>query len=933
MYVQPSPRPSMASSLSSAVSSAAVSSLWRRVQSSALLSHFNSLYVAHSSVGQLPPVCEQIHLGVVEASQFRTLMELLHTLDSHCQQQDEDDTGKRGQGEAGEVDGRRKHSVAAAAGFATNVVEASSGDSGDVSYSSASVGSGSDGTSSPQSRSSMSASCQLTSPASAGAAAGSAHTSQSAGDTLALSSVSSSSSSPRTSLPRSLPTSGFASPAASSSSVPAVPSTPRVRAARTGVSATPPPSRAEVRDGVALVAERDRFCKPSRLITVYPSKPFLITPIHLERLYVTSRKAAEAMGDEEKAELATITVRWMGKPTADELFLVATDVCALINIRKSNTAKTVAQFADGEKVSMPVHCSSGKGSSTHILTVLTLAGVRRLLTTSRSVLATSLLDYLTRIAVHLQHFPHYVPVNDPLKPTVTPLKAESHSQLIANPAASGLSSPPPLPSPASQPAYTQPVAHSAAASPAEPAVFASPPYASDSHSEPASTSATSFPSPAASIPSSSHSDSSTALQLSGGSGGTSAAFVPFAPPFAAPLTAPMSALSPTPSSSSAAELGVAGWPVKREHVEADSARNDERVDGERGTKRRADKLVTDEAELSSAGRQQRRRVQYRAELQLDGSDSSDSTSPLPLPVLDDSRGSLYAADISHTASSGSSSSSGQQSPSAPDSPSALSYSNFHSSSLGLAPLHYTHSPPFMSSQPPSTLLLGECADPLLYVPPYHPPYFPSASRTPQQQYGYYLSPQHRPLTAPPMPPFTHHALQQHVKPLDDYASSAHTPQLPQGGASSGLLHPPHSDSTPSSVQSSGGELTLPPPLYQPGPLHSLPPSCCAHCQHSQHAHQQQRQHSHGSSAVAGMYGSRRAPGSPLPPPLPPSASYSAYPHTQLLPPHPSPHGTPHSYFLAHTHSHATAHPHSGGHYSSSPPASYTHSSHHSFHIH
>ena len=166
--------------------------------------------------------------------------------------------------------------------------------------------------------------------------------------------------------------------------------------------------------------ERDRFCKPSRLITAYSSKPFLMTPIHLERQYVTSRKNLDGMPADARAELCTVTVRWMGRPALDELFLVATDVCALINIRKSNTAKTVAQFSDVEKVSMPVHCSSGKGSSTHILTVLTMAGVRRLLTSSRSVLSSALLDYLNRITLHIHAYPHYVPVNDPTKPSVTP---------------------------------------------------------------------------------------------------------------------------------------------------------------------------------------------------------------------------------------------------------------------------------------------------------------------------------------------------------------------------------------------------------------------------------------------------------------------------------------------------------------------------------
>ena len=224
------------------------------------------------------------------------------------------------------------------------------------------------------------------------------------------------------------------SPSSSSSSS-APTSTPPAPPALDSAAPLPTPS-------TPAPVERDRFCKPSRLITAYSSKPFLMTPIHLERQYVTSRKNLDGLTTDERAELCTVTVRWMGRPLVDELYLVATDVCALINIRKSNTAKTVAQFSDAEKVSMPVHCSSGKGSSTHILTVLTMTGVRRLLTSSRSVLSSALLDYLNRITAHIHAYPHYVPVNDPTKPSVVP---------FLKPDATPPSPPqPPLPSPPRQ---------------------------------------------------------------------------------------------------------------------------------------------------------------------------------------------------------------------------------------------------------------------------------------------------------------------------------------------------------------------------------------------------------------------------------------------------------------------------------------------------
>ena len=806
-----------------------VSELWGRVSSSALLSHFNSLYVAVSSVGLLPPVCEQIHLGVVDAVQFRTMMELLHTVGRQCREREASGRTGRGQAQSGEGD-------------SSNVTSSLSNGSAAVPLSSPT----------PSSNSS-----QTTSP---GTAAEPNHFPLPTHDALALPpSSSTSSSSSSSSTPLSPPTTA---PPSSSS---------RSRSVRSAVFSPPPSARGD-RDGSGVV-ERDRFCKPSRLITVYPSKPFLITPIHLERLYVTSRKAAESMSEEEKLELATVTVRWMGKPTADELFLVATDVCALINIRKSNTAKTVAQFADGEKVSMPVHCSSGKGSSTHILTVLTLAGVRRLLTTSRSVLATSLLEYLTRIAVHLQHFPHYVPVNDPLKPTVTPLKAEQQTQLVPNPAVNGLS-PPLMPPP---PPSTSADAQSAISSATESSSFPSLPYPpSGAHSDSTLSGGSAFmpPLPPA-LSSQQHDHTADVEHILGGTSSTS----PLPPPLSASLPASSPDSSP-PLSVSGATNGANGWTVKREHEEMDG--------GDNRSEQQDKKRKVDESGLDAAEQTQRRRPQYQSEV-------LDDNSPLPLPLVDDGRTTLYAPPVSRTLSSG------QQSPSAPDSPSGLSYSNFHPSSLILPPLHYTHSPPFMATQP--IMPFGEGPE-MMYAPgPYYPPYYASS----RQQHAYYLSPQHRPLTAPPMQPFAHHNPPHLTKPLDDYAGSALSQQQPHGAASG--LHSPASVVQPASLNNgnisqhaANAELTLPPPLYQPTPQHTQ--STCSHCQHTQHS-------------SGGTYGNRRAP-PPISPPPPPqltaAATYhTAYSHPQLPPMQPQP--AARSSFS----------------YTGPSVASYAHSSHHTFH--
>ena len=847
---------------------------------SALLAHLDSLYVDMRSVGLLPPVCEQVHLGVVDAGQFRSLMELLHTVASRCQQWEAG--GKTEKGRDVLLDSGLKETVpaAAAAGDGTNV---SSDGATELPLPSLS----------PSSHSSQAVSST--------AAGGATRSPPSEHSTAALPPPSSSS-------PSSSSFASLSSPSpSSSSSPPSAPSSARGRGSRSSVSSPSSVARGGSGSGnlsggsgdvVAAGVDSSRFCKPSRLITVYPSKPFLITPIHLERIYVTSRKAAECMSDEEKAELATITVRWMGKPTADELFLVATDVCALINIRKSNTAKTVAQFADGEKVSMPVHCSSGKGSSTHILTVLTLAGVRRLLTTSRSVLATSLLDYLTRIAVHLQHFPHFVPVNDPTKPTVTPLKPEQQTLLVPNPAANGMSPrsmPPPL-SASSSSANAQPV--SATVTESSHLFSAVLPYpSSDAHSVSTSSSGSSFLSPVVAALSSSVPDDVPLVDHSS-SGANCSAPLPLA-------SSRPGEPSPALSVSGALSDGAV-WAVKREHDEVDSGRS-EAHDGDRRKKRKVEESNGESDDQSRPAERQRRQQQQQQQPM--------DNSPIPLPLVDDCRTALYSTALPRAMSSG------PQSPSAPDSPSALSYSHFPPGGLILPPLHYTHSPPFMAAQPPP-LPFGEVSD-LTYAPgPYHQSYYHSSRSLP-----YYLSPQHRPLTAPPIPPFSHHTLTQHKQPVDDYSSSggssssAHSqqptqPTQPMHGAAGSMNANSNNITNGSTQHTANGELALPPPLYQPIPQHTQTAAACSHCQHSQH-----QPHGHGQSV--GVYSSRRV-GPPVtpPPPQPPSAAYHlpAYSHMPPLSSLPPPSSV-----------RSSNPPYSYASYNS-PPSSYSHASvHHTFH--
>ena len=80
-----------------------------------------------------------------------------------------------------------------------------------------------------------------------------------------------------------------------------------------------------------------------------------------------------------------------------EIFIVAKDVCTLIHTSKGNVTKSVGGFTEWEKARMAVLCPRYNSSvSTHVLTVLSIAGVDRLLNTSRSPMAPAILKMLHR---------------------------------------------------------------------------------------------------------------------------------------------------------------------------------------------------------------------------------------------------------------------------------------------------------------------------------------------------------------------------------------------------------------------------------------------------------------------------------------------------------------------------------------------------------
>jgi hypothetical protein len=138
-------------------------------------------------------------------------------------------------------------------------------------------------------------------------------------------------------------------------------------------------------------------CKPCPLLENVRKTPLKMLFMNVQRQYTVSKKETQRMSKEEKEKLVPVHVRIMGSPQRDKLYFVAKDVCLLIHTRKGNVAKSIGQFDAAEKVRMHVVCPRSNGTvSTHVLTALTVAGVKRLLTTSRSPLAPLVLQWINK---------------------------------------------------------------------------------------------------------------------------------------------------------------------------------------------------------------------------------------------------------------------------------------------------------------------------------------------------------------------------------------------------------------------------------------------------------------------------------------------------------------------------------------------------------
>lgn len=131
--------------------------------------------------------------------------------------------------------------------------------------------------------------------------------------------------------------------------------------------------------------------------------PIAVLNVPVQRQYTLTRKDSKRMKRADKEALVSVTVRIMGTPDRQHVYFVAKDVCQLICLRKGSVAKAIHDFSATEKARMPVLCQRSSGSGcTQVVTVLTMAGVRRLMSSSRQPTARGVLQWLAERVATIQ---------------------------------------------------------------------------------------------------------------------------------------------------------------------------------------------------------------------------------------------------------------------------------------------------------------------------------------------------------------------------------------------------------------------------------------------------------------------------------------------------------------------------------------------------
>ena len=132
--------------------------------------------------------------------------------------------------------------------------------------------------------------------------------------------------------------------------------------------------------------KRDRSCLPCPTLYHINKMPLRIVDVYIEQQYTLSKRASSLLSPAEAHQLVRAGVRFLSNAVGErELYVVAKDICLLLHTRKGNVAKCIGQFSGNEKCRMAVMCPRSDGTvSTHLLTVLSVGGVKRLLEASRS---------------------------------------------------------------------------------------------------------------------------------------------------------------------------------------------------------------------------------------------------------------------------------------------------------------------------------------------------------------------------------------------------------------------------------------------------------------------------------------------------------------------------------------------------------------------
>ena len=151
--------------------------------------------------------------------------------------------------------------------------------------------------------------------------------------------------------------------------------------------------------------KRDRSCLPCPTLHHIHKTPLRTVDVYIEQEYTLSKRDSSSLNSSDKQRLVRVGVRFLSNGLGErELYVVAKDICLLLHTRKGNVAKSIGQFSGDEKCRMPVICPRSDGTvSTHVLTVLSVSGVKRLLDGSRSGVVDSIRGWFFHQLVDMGH--------------------------------------------------------------------------------------------------------------------------------------------------------------------------------------------------------------------------------------------------------------------------------------------------------------------------------------------------------------------------------------------------------------------------------------------------------------------------------------------------------------------------------------------------